>query len=43
MWHQMGKVALQIDDFHLASQAYQEVCFDCKICVFISEQFYSLK
>lgn len=24
MWHQMGTVALQIDDFHLASQAFQE-------------------
>ncbi|XP_034242546.1 calcineurin-binding protein cabin-1-like [Thrips palmi] len=24
MWHQMGKVALQIDDFHLASRAFQE-------------------
>lgn len=24
MWHQMGKVALQVDDFHLASRAFQE-------------------
>lgn len=32
LWLQMGRIALQVDNFVLASQAFQEVCLEQDVC-----------